>query len=522
MTPSSLRVAVAPSGLIVERHEIGAEGLIVHARGAPPATVCPACRSPSSSVHSRYTRSLADFPAHGRRLTIKLTARRFRCRVATCDRKIFTERFAPDTIAAHARRTSRLDLLTHGIALVLGGRPGERLANRLSMPVSADTLLRILRRRATPPPACVRVVGIDDFAWRKGQRYGTILCDLQTRQTIDLPPDREAGTVANWLAERPSIEIVCRDRGGSYREAAASGAPQALQVADRWHLLENASAAFLDIVRRHMRQLRRAISSGDINPDTLSKAEKVQWAGWQRREEMNQRVRALHGEGHGIKAIVKMTGVSRQTVRRILRGSRDDVFRSRESTLDRWTKHLETEWDSGCRNGAKLWRRLREAGFGGSSRVVSEWATRKRQATKTGAEYAEATAMTMPTSRIIARLLTTERDCNSAEALRIKVAVETALPALVAARNLLDRFRAMIAAKKPDDLDPWLAEAAGSELASFACGIEADGAAVRAAIVKTWSNGQTEGQVTKLKLVKRQMYGRGKLDLLRARLTQTS
>ena len=172
MTLSSLRVGVAPSGLIVERHEIGAEGLIVHARGARPATVCPACGSPSSSVHSRYTRSLTDLPAHGRRLTIKLTARRFRCRVTTCNRKIFTERFAHNTIAAHARRTSRLDLLTHGIALVLSGRPGERLTGRLSIPVSADTLLRILRRRATPPPTCVKVVGIDDFAWRKGQRYG--------------------------------------------------------------------------------------------------------------------------------------------------------------------------------------------------------------------------------------------------------------------------------------------------------------------------------------------------------------
>ena len=319
MTSSSLRTAVAPSGLIVNRHEIGVDGLIVHAHGASAAVVCPACGSPSSSIHSRYMRSLADFPAHGRRLTIKLIARRFRCRVATCGRHIFTERFAHGSIVAHARRTSRLDLLTHGIALALGGRPGARLAERLSMPVSADTLLRILRRRATPPPACVKVVGIDDFAWRKGQRYGTILCDLQTRRIVDLLPDREAGTVATWLAERPGIEIVSRDRGGSTREAAVKGVPQALQVTDRWHLLENASAAFLDIIRRHMLQLRRAISSGDIDPDMLSKAEKVRWTGGQRREEVNQKIRALHHDRHCIKVIVKMTGVSRQTVRRILR-----------------------------------------------------------------------------------------------------------------------------------------------------------------------------------------------------------
>jgi len=209
---------------------------------------------------------------------------------------------------------------------------------------------------------------------------------------------------------------VCRDREGGYREGAAKGAPQALQVVDRWHLLENANVAFLDIVRRHMRHLRRAISSDDIDPDMLSKAEKVQWAGWQRQEEMNQKIRALHHDGHSIKAAVKMTGVSRQTVRRVLRGRRDDMFRSRESTLDHWAKRLTAEWESGCRSGAKLWRRLREAGFGGSSRVVSEWATRKRRARKTGAEHAGITATTMPTSRVIARLLTTECHCNSAEA----------------------------------------------------------------------------------------------------------
>ena len=245
----------------------------------------------------------------------------------------------------------------------------------------ADTLLRLLRRRAVPTPSTARVVGIDDFAWLKGQRYGTIVCDLERRRTIDLLPDREGATVANWLADHPDVEIVCRDRGGGYREGADKGAPQALQIADRWHLLENGTAAFVEAVKRQMRHLRRAII-----PDVLTAAEKLQWIGWQRRDEINEMVRGLHGQGRSIKAIVRTTGVSRQTVRRILAGTRDDVFRSRETTLDRWAETLNANWNGGCRNGSELWRRLRAAGFGGSLRVVTEWTTRRRRATRACAD----------------------------------------------------------------------------------------------------------------------------------------
>ncbi len=197
------------------------------------------------------------------------------------------------------------------------------------MSVGADTLLRLLRRRAAPAPSDLRVVAIDDLAWLGGQRYGTINCDLERRRTIDLLPDRAGGTVADWLAAHPGIEIVCRDRGSGYREGAAKGAAQALQMSDRWHLLENATAAFVEGVKRHMGDPLRAIAGGDVDPDTLSAAEKLQWAGWQRRDEVNGAVRDLHRQGRSIKGIVRATGVSRQTVRRILAGTRDDVFRSR-------------------------------------------------------------------------------------------------------------------------------------------------------------------------------------------------
>jgi transposase len=521
MTSPNLDPAIIPAGLVIDRHEIGPEGMIVDAHGGAFASVCPTCGTASSSVHSHYSRRLLDLPAHGRCLTIRLSARRFRCRTSNCDRKVFTERFGDGAVASHARRSTRLELLIHAVAVSLGGRPGERLALRLSTPVSADTLVRILRRRAAPTPDTVRVVGIDDFAWRQGQRYGTIVCDLEKRRVIDLLPDREGGTIAAWLRERPGIEVVCRDRGGGSREGATAGAPQALQIADRWHLLENATTAFLDIVRRHMGAIRRAVAHGDIDPTTLSAAQRQQWAGWKHREKANRTVQDQHRRGLSLKAIVRTTGLSRQTVRRILRGTRDDVFRSRESSLDPWIERLETEWNTGCHNGAELWRRLRNAGFGGGLRVVTEWATRKRRSVACPPPVALAPSA-VPSSRVLVRLLTSERDCRSTEALRIRVAVESAAPTLVTARNLLDRFGAMVASGKLDDLAPWLAAATGSEMGSFASGIAADRAAVSAAISEPWSNGQTEGQVTKLKLVKRQMYGRGKVDLLRARLVQAA
>ncbi len=173
-------------------------------------------------------------------------ARRFRCDVAQCVRQIFAERFDPDAIAPWARRTARLDQIVHCLGLALGGRPAAAFADRLRLPVSNDTLLRVVRRRAARGFAVPTAVGIDDWAWRRNHRYGTLVCDLERRKTIALLADREPATAAAWLAAQPQIRVVARDRGGGYARAAQQALPNAVQVADRWHLMENASHAFLD------------------------------------------------------------------------------------------------------------------------------------------------------------------------------------------------------------------------------------------------------------------------------------
>jgi transposase len=446
---------------------------------------------------------------------LRVRVRRFRCANTACSRRIFGERLA-DTVAPQAaRRTARLEGVVHHLGIALGGRPAASLARRLMLPVSRDTLLRVVRRRALPIGAdLVKVVGIDDFAWKRGQRYGTIVCDLERRRIVEVLPDREAATVEAWLAAHPEIVVVSRDRGGGYGQAAARAAPQAVQVADRWHLMENASAAFLEAVRRSMRQIRQVLGAAVIDPAMLTCAERLQYDGFLRRQESNQAIRDLARAGASIKETVRQTGRSRKLVRSVLRGGDGDVFRCRISVLEPHLVKLGSEWQAGCRNGAELWRRLRANGFKGGLRVVTEWATRQRRSEKVGL----ARPRTAPPARMLVRLMTAGRDqLSKAEAVTV-ASIETGVPALAVARKLVEHFHRMVRARDADALAPWVTDAAEGLLASFSKGIRADLAAVRAALTEPWSNGQTEGQITKLKLVKRQMYGRAGLDLLCARL----
>jgi transposase len=278
--------------------------------------------------------------------------------------------------------------------------------------------------------------------------------------------------------------------------------------------MENASLAFLDAVRKSMRQIRSAIGAPTINPDLLTAAERIQYQGYLRREEANAAILALSKDGLPIKQIVRLTGHSRQLVRRVIRGERNDVFRVRQSSLDPHLPWLDAQWSAGCRNGAELWRRLAAHGFRSSLRVVTEWATRRRRSEKADAESLQR----IPSARTIARLMTIGRDMLSkAETVTI-AAIEAGVPTLVQARELIAAFHCMIRRKTVEELKPWIEQASESLVASFANGVRRDEAAVRAAIELPWSNAQTEGQITRLKLVKRQMYGRGKIDLLQARL----
>lgn len=457
---------------------------------------------------------MADLPAHGRVVELVLSVRRFRCRCGLCRTRIFAERFPASITRHYARRTTRLQGLVRHLGLALGGRPAQALAGRLLLPASKDTFLRSVRNAAEQPIDEPRVVGIDDWAWRRGQRYGTLICDLERRQVIDLLPDREPATVEAWLRTHPRIEDFARDRNGGYAGAVSRALPEAVQVADRWHLLENVSSAFLLTVQCSMPTIRKAVVVLKLDPTLLTAAEKQQYEGFRRRQATNRMVRQMADEGVPIKRIVRATGLSRGLVRRIVRGEREDVFRLRRSSLTPWLPRLEREWAGGCRNGAELWRRLRNAGFGGSLRVVGEWATRQRRAKRATPSLSGKS----PSARKIACLMMAARDHLSMADAILVARVEAALPALARARALTDRFTDMVRNGKQEALMSWLDAAEESVLASFARGLRKDHAAVAAALTEPWSNGQTEGQINRLKTLKRQMYGRASIDLLKARI----
>jgi transposase len=267
-----------------------------------------------------------------------------------------------------------------------------------------------------------------------------------------------------------------------------------------------------------MPRIRKAIYNAELDPGILTAAERLQYQGFRRRQNTNAMIQRMGAEGVPIKRIVRVTGLSRGLVRRVLRGEREDVFRLRQSSLTPWLTLLERHWQDGCRNGAELWRRLRMDGFQGSLRVVGEWATRQRRAeaaTPTGTGKC-------PPTRKIARMMTTDRHHLTKADSVLVAQLEHALPELAQARRLRDEFAEMVRNGECSALARWLEDARASELAAFARGLTADLDAVLAALRKPWSNGQTEGQINRLKMLKRQMYGAAGIDLLLARLQHSA
>ena len=550
-----LELLGAPEGSCFVRACLDVEQLTVHLAITAPTAACPVYGSDARRVRSRYTRRLEDLPCLGRRVRLRVAIRRFVCPTSGCPRRIFAERL-PGFAAPRARTTDRLRQTQTDIGSSLGGEAGSRLASRMGMATSPDTLLRRVKRLKNGPPGPPRVVGIDDWAWRKGQRYGTIVVDLERSDVIDLLPDRDADTVAAWLTAHPGVEVVSRDRSAAYAQAATEGAPQAGQVADRWHLLKNLREAVEQVLERHSAAINAAIKALEAPPgpdrdataprtdaavpaaepplpgppvEPVPASPRLQAKRAKRRQlaEQFDRVHELHKRGYPAARIARELGLSRRSVFRYLQRETCPAWHlrgSQRSRLDGYREWIDARIAEGFINIADLHRRLTERGFKGSYGSVYAFITKRLGAA--GKKRERLNAATPPVPRPpSARQLSFEwarraEKRKPPEQARLD-AIRALGDELTAALDLADGFADLIRKRSAGTLSGWLTRgeaASDPDLRRFAEGIRHDEAAVQAAVTETWSNGPVEGHMNRLKTIKRQMYGRAGFALLRARV----
>jgi transposase len=512
----------------------GRSQLVMVLRPAGEGSVCPECQQASRRIHSRYRRRLNDLPWEGIPVRIELRVRRFFCETEDCGHRIFTERL-PKTVQRYARRTCRLSEALERVTLVLGGSAGSRLAEQLGILASGQTLLRQLRRKEISSSAqAPRVLGIDDWAWRKGRRYGTILCDLERGKVVDLLPDRSAESTAQWLRAHPGTEIVSRDRASLYAEAATKAAPHAVQVADRWHLLHNMSEALLGALVPHHRLLAEVaqatagrakmatapVSQQPPSTEPPSRKQRVQAQNRERRLARYETVMEQVRQGASQREIARNCGLGRQTVRRWISAHSFPERRpsSHSTTVDQHQEYLVQRWQQGCRNAAQLWRELREQGFTGQSRIVRDWIGKHCGARRSLAGQQLSTTPLRSSPRQVAWLLLKQPE----EARSYLEELCRRSPEIATCASLAREFCRIIRQRDVAAWLRWRDAAPASPLANFTKHLCRDEKAVLAALQQPWSNGPVEGQVHRLKLIKRSMYGRANFDLLRLRVVSAA
>jgi transposase len=473
---------------------------------------CPCCMAPSSTVHSRYQRHLTDLPWGTRPVRLHLTVRKFICRNAACVRRIFTERL-PALVAVYARKTRRLVAALQAIGLALGGQAGARLATRLRLPASAATLLRLVQGAPIPPTPALQAVGVDEWAWRRGHRYGTILVNLADHRVVDLLPDRSAASVAAWLAQYPTITVVCRDRSPLYADGIRRGAPEAVQVVDRFHLVDNlreAVEAFLVtqcpvLQAAAVRTAQVLTSSAAPVPVTAMYGGKRQCAQThqQSREAAQQRrhapwvtcyetIHALYAQGTGIATIARQLGISRPTVYAYLRRAVPPAPRSPQRSgqvLRPYLPYLIRRWRGGITDSMQFWRDIETQGYAHSARTVCRFITRLRRAAEAGqAPETQASPYTRPqgpSARAVSFTWVCPEAKRSPDAQTYVDQLTQADPSIAQAYQLSQAFLTLVRERRGDALDAWMTAATDSgieTLGRFAQGLQEDLTAVKAGL----------------------------------------
>jgi len=540
----------------VERAEVEDNRLVLTISSATTRARCPYCGTESSRINNHYYRKPADVPCGGYAVQLRIKVPCFFCENEACEHCTFAERF-PDVVAPYARRTQRLVTQQQQVAFESSGEAGARLLSIVAMPVSPDTLIRLVRSAPEPVLETPRVLGIDDWAKKTGQTYGTMLVDLERQRPVDVLPDRSAASVEQWLADHPGVEIITRDRSGEYAAGVTAGAAKATQVADRFHLLQNLSDTLKRMFDRQPKKLREAAKQAAEMMAT-SPAETIEESGMEqampgdenasiptaRQDDKPMQdavqakpavptaaqvrfaeVKTRQAQGWSQRAVVDQLQMSRGTVRRYW-SLDDDPERQpgpqSVSSVASYLPALRQRWQEGCQNRKQLFAELQDQGYAGS--YASVWRATNRWATDGVIAIRDSTPpLSIPSlsARRAAWLFSTRSDDLEAEQLHLRDALRHVCQGAEEVYDLAQSFGAMIRNRQVDALDDWLPQAkqcAVAEVQRFAESLQRDYAVIKAALQYTWSNGPVEGHVNRLKFIKRQMYGRANFDLLRKRV----
>ena len=510
--------------------EIHEQNIVVHLHATSPTAACPQCGTAGSRVHSRYSRTITDVAFGGRSLVLKLLVRKWICPEASCPRKIFAERF-PGLVQRYARMTDRLIKLLQFVGVMTNGADAAQIASAFGVPTTAKTIIRRVLQLPLPSEGKVAKVGIDEWAWKKGHRYGTILVDLEKRRVVQLLAERSAETSKEWLRKHPEIDLVSRDRGKIFREAATDGAPQAKQVVDRYHLQKNFAEALEKFFRKQEPVLKKVTQRivGKTRPAERpampEQVAQVRRARHRQQVSLHKQIWKLYRQGCHKEQIAQLVGVSSRKVYRVLEQETPPPprRRSRSSSLvDPYLPYLTSRWNQGCHNVARLYEEIVAQGYTGTQRTLQ---MRLRPFRSQKARPVSKQTITLdkpPSSRGVALMMVRPAQNRTPEQTAyLEQLIQSDETVALAFQLAQDFGRLLRKGEGKMRLEQWKASVRASgiaELIAFVDGLDDDAEAVAHGCSLTWSNGMVEGFINKVKWIKRSSYGQAGFALLQRRV----
>jgi transposase len=492
------------SALVIEDVEDAGDVIVVRARTRGGAVACPGCSAETARAHEYRERTAADVPVDGRRVLVKVRVRRMRCPDLDCQVQTFREQ-VPGVLDRYQRRISRLTAEVSAVARELAGRASARLLPALGITASRHTALRVLLKIPLPGAAVPRVLGIDDFALRRGLVYATVLIDAETGRRVDVVRGRTADVTEKWLLGHPGVEIVCRDGSGAYGGAVRQALPSAVQVGDRWHLWHGLGEAARKEAAAHSACWAKGVplQEGKRAATTLQR--------W-------QQVHDLRARNVGLLECARRLNLSLNTVKRYDRASEPErlqqVPKYRPTLVDPYRDYLrKRRAEEPGVPVQQLLREIRERGYQGSSNLLVRYVNQGRL--DSGRPHLS--------PRRAARILLTRPDRLTPGQQETLAGLEGACPEMTALTSLITSFASLLVPSPGNDarLRQWITDARDADLPhvhSFTRGLDLDIQAATAALTMPYHNGRTEGVNTRTKLIKRQMYGRAGFTLLRHRI----